>query len=160
VPCNLSAHDGRQTTSHSFVVDAWSDRNDLGDGAAAKKLASSAPMVFTFDDLGFSRGLAFDRFEAADVAPGWVSITAQPTNATLYQQAKEVTWVGFAPPAETDVVGGGGGGALPAFTLNEAASGIADQYTTRSQPGGTSAFFSVSQPGVHFVGIYGAWNGR
>ena len=25
VPCNLSTHDGRQTTSHSFVVDAWSD---------------------------------------------------------------------------------------------------------------------------------------
>lgn len=144
-------HGGGQTTAHSFVVDAWTDRNDLGDGTAARKLASSAPMVFAFDDHGFSRGLAFEQFEAVDVAPGWVRITAQPTNATLARQAKLVTWTGFGPP----LVSAPG---LPAFTLDEPLMG--DQYTTRSQPNGTSALFSVSQPGVHFVGIYGAWNGR
>lgn len=149
-------HGGQQITSHSFVVDAWSDRSDLGDGATAKKLATSAPMIYTFDDRGFSRGLAFDQFKAIDVEPGWVSVTAQPTNATLYSDAKEVTWVGFGPPAETGVEGSD---ALPVFTLNEGLSGLADQYTTRSQPNGTSAFLSVSQPGVHFIGIYGAWNG-
>jgi hypothetical protein len=166
VPCNLSLHDGEQRTSHSFVVEAWTDRDDLGVWPAERKgrmLATSNALTYTFDDAGFSRGLSFDKFKATDVAPGWVSIVAEPNNATIYAQAKQVTWTGFAPPPEPPVgaattEGDKKGGALPVFTLNEAVMG--DQYTTRSQPAGTSAVFSVSQPGIHFVGIYGAWNGQ
>eukprot|EP01047_Picozoa_sp_COSAG01_P079993 COSAG01_NODE_15385_length_1344_cov_1.915663_1_plen_215_part_00 len=65
VPCNLSkAGRGRTITTNSFVVEAWSDRNDLGDNSSsaasspvAKLLASSPGMTFTFDDRDFSHGL-------------------------------------------------------------------------------------------------------
>jgi hypothetical protein len=90
VPCNLSLHDGEQRTSHSFVVEAWTDRDDLGVWPAERKgrmLATSNALTYTFDDAGFSRGLSFDKFKATDVAPGWVSIVAEPNNATIYAQA-------------------------------------------------------------------------
>ena len=57
VPCNLSGQgeDGARTTN-TFVVEAWTDRSDLGDGGNAKLHSSSAPMEFVFDDQGFSKG--------------------------------------------------------------------------------------------------------
>ena len=90
--CNLSMHDGRQTTAHAFVVEAWSDRNDLGDKAAAKLLSTSKPMTFSFDDRGFNRGLVYE-LKAMDVAgaPGLVALSAQPNNATLGAMASLVT---------------------------------------------------------------------
>lgn len=146
VPANLSA----ESTSHSFVVEAWSDRNDLGDGAAAQLLASSAPMAFAFDDEGFSKSLGFDRFAVTSSAavPGMLTVTAQPTNATAMKMAKLITWYGFKPAARATT--GTAARALPTFTLDTNLDGY--QYTTREFPTPT-ANFSFSSPGVHFVGI-------
>eukprot|EP01045_Picozoa_sp_COSAG04_P002527 COSAG04_NODE_92_length_26689_cov_12.755434_12_plen_577_part_00 len=152
VPANLSA----EATTQSFIVEAWSDRNDLGDGAAAKLLASSAALAFAFDDKLFSKALGFDRFAVASPAavPGMLTVTAQPTNATAMKMAKLVTWYGFEPPAAGAAAAAG---SLPTFTLDTALAGF--QYTTREFPTPT-ANFSFSSPGVWFVGIYGAWNGE
>ena len=91
VPCNLSGQDsdGARTTT-TFILEAWDDRNDLGDGAGAKLLASSAPMVFVFDDLGFTKSLKFSHFvvHASTAVPGLLTVTAQPTNATAMTMAK------------------------------------------------------------------------
>ena len=66
VPCNLSSNITRTIRENSFIVEAWTDRNDLGDGSAATAtlLASSASMAFAFDDKGFSHGLQFDNFRS------------------------------------------------------------------------------------------------
>ena len=45
---------------------------------------------------------------------------------------------------------------MPSFELDTVALG--DQYSTRLFPTPT-ANLSFSGPGVHYVGIYGAWNG-
>eukprot|EP00040_Diaphanoeca_grandis_P028166 m.161880 g.161880 ORF g.161880 m.161880 type:complete len:971 (-) comp31257_c0_seq1:282-3194(-) len=163
VPCNLSG----SPTNMSFVVEAWSDRNDLGDGNNASLLASSAAMAFVFDDLGFSQSLKFDSFAVANSVrvPGLMTITAQPNNVTAYAMAKLVTWYGFtpiptAPTSErmTELRDGVANTVtFPSFTLNSQSLG--DQYTTREFPIPT-ANVSYSGPGVHFVGIYGAWNGE
>ena len=38
----------------TLIVEAWSDRNDLGDGAKATLLATSPRLAYTFDDKGFA----------------------------------------------------------------------------------------------------------
>ena len=124
VPCNLSA----PRTAQAFVVEAWSDRNDLSDGGAAKLLASSTPLTFTFDDQGFSKALKFQDFAAAGstLVPGMVTVTAQPSNATAMAMAKLVSWYGFTPlPAAASE----DNTALPKFGL--ATAFLGDQYTTR-----------------------------
>ena len=151
VPCNLSqAGGGRTVTMNSFIVEAWSDRNDLGDRSrvANKLLASSPSMTFTFDDQGFSHGLQFDQFSMRDGDPGQGTIYAHPTNDTLYGMAKLITWHGFLPiPGKSTPSRG-----LPMFSLDVTL--LASEYTTREfkQP---QVNVSYSQPGVHFIGIYG-----
>eukprot|EP01043_Picozoa_sp_COSAG02_P078858 COSAG02_NODE_17963_length_968_cov_1.696203_2_plen_169_part_01 len=116
VPCNLSA----PQTSQSFVVEAWSDRNDLSDGHLAKLLASSAAMTFSFDDLGFSKGLRFQNFAVKEstTVPGMMTITAQANNATTMAMAKLISWFGFNPvPAGDEDYAAD---ALPTFSLNTA----------------------------------------
>eukprot|EP01043_Picozoa_sp_COSAG02_P002325 COSAG02_NODE_54_length_43941_cov_54.857990_1_plen_317_part_00 len=155
VPCNLSA----PRSSQSYVVEAWSDRNDLSDGASAKLLASSSPMAFSFDDLGFSTSLKFEDFAVADSAsvPGMMTVTAQPNNATAFAMAKLITWYGFSPmPSATTGEQAVRDdlhkltSALPTFSL--ATSALGDQYTTREFPT-PSVNVSYSGPGVWFVGI-------
>ena len=157
VPCNLSSTAGRggrgrTVRNQSFIVDAWSDRNDLGDSGSAKLLASSPSMTFAFDDRGFSQGLQFDRFVMLDRDPGQGTIVAHPTNASLYSMAKLIMWHGFLPAA-----GKATGRGLPMFTLDVTL--LASEYTTREfrRP---QVNVSYSQPGVHFIGIYGAWSGQ
>ena len=61
----------RRPQNYSYVVEAWSARNDLGDvGTPARRLAASAPLLFRFDDLGFGSGLRFANFSATEHAPG------------------------------------------------------------------------------------------
>ena len=94
VPCKLSA----PRTSEAFIVEAWSDRSDLGDGStAAKLLASSPAMSFSFDDQGFSKGLKFEDFavEGSGSVPGMMTVTARPNNGTAMAMAKLVSWFGF-----------------------------------------------------------------
>ena len=153
VPCNLSAVvRARTVTKQSFVVDAWTDRNDLGDNSTAQLLASSPPMAFTFDDRGFSHGLQFDQFAVLDGDPGQGTVVAHPTNATLYNMAKLITWHGFLP-----AVGKATARGLPMFNLDVTL--LASEYTTREfkRP---QVNVSYSQPGVYFIGIYGAWSGQ
>jgi hypothetical protein len=166
VPCNLSA----SRTSQAFVVEAWSDRNDLSDGSAAKLLASSPAMSFSFDDQGFSKGLKFEDFavHGSVSVPGMMTVTAQPNNSTAMAMAKLISWYGFnpTPPVLGDSGAAGGDTAagegatadtMPTFTLSTAFLG--DQYTTREFPEPT-VNVSYSGPGVWYTGIYGAWNGQ
>lgn len=155
VPCNLSA----SSSSQSYVVEAWSDRNDLGDGVSAKLLASSSPMTFSFDDHGFSTSLKFEDFAVANSAsvPGMMTVTAQPNNATAFAMAKLVTWYGFnpMPTVATDKQSTRNElhqltSVLPTFSL--ATSALGDQYTTREFPT-PSVNVSYSGPGVWFIGI-------
>ena len=150
VPCNLSA----PRSTQSYVIEAWSDRNDLSDGASAKLLASSSPMTFSFDELGFSTSLKFQDFAVADSAsvPGMMTVTAQPNNATAFAMAKLVSWYGFNPmPSATAAEASHPlGSALPTFSLNTGILG--DQYTTREFPTPT-AHVSYSGPGVWYIGI-------
>jgi len=69
----------------TLVVEAWSDRNDLGNGTTAMLLASSSPLVFTFDDKGFSSKASFVNFTAVESALGSVTIAAQPEDTGFYQ---------------------------------------------------------------------------
>ena len=133
----------------SYVVEAWSDRTDLGPNAG-ELLASSAALRFTFDDGGFSCGLRFEHFAVEEHGPGRVTVSAMPSNASLYARAETVTWFGMRPrPAAAAP-------ALPSFSLDTMLVGA--DYSTRllSPPRITLAF---SSPGVHYLGIYGAWNG-
>jgi len=133
-------------------VEAWTDRTDLGDGAAASLLATSASMWFLFDDLGFSHGMQFDQFRMADRDPGQGTIFARPTNASMYSRmAKLLTWHGFLPAGK--VTGRG----LPMFSLDVTL--MAAEYTPREFPV-PQVNVSFSQPGVYFIGIYGAWSGQ
>ena len=157
VPCNLSINTTRTIINNSYIVEAWSDRNDLGDGAAAKLLASSVSMSFDFDDKGFSHGLQFDRFKMVDRDPGQGTIYAHPTavnegGSTLYEMAKLITWHGFLP-----IPGKVTGRGLPMFSLDVTL--MASEYTTREFPT-PQVNVSLSQPGVYFIGIYGAWSGQ
>jgi hypothetical protein len=126
-------------------VEAWSDRNDLGDGAKAAVLATSAPLTFTYDDKGFSSAASFVNFSAVETQFGSVTITAKAGNNLTSANAKLITWYGYLPTP----TGG--------FSLDTAILG--DQYTTREYPT-PEVNVSFSQPGVHYVGIYAAWNGQ
>jgi hypothetical protein len=148
VPVNLT---GAQTTT-VYVVEAWTDRSDLGVAVPpARLLATSATMLFSFNDLGFSTGLQFHHFEASEVAPGWLTVRAQPSNASVFRLAKSVTWAAFQPTGQANARG------RPLFSLDTAL--LNDKYRTREfpQPAINASF---SQPGLYFLGIYGAWNGE
>eukprot|EP01050_Picozoa_sp_SAG11_P005253 SAG11_NODE_362_length_10182_cov_9.886641_10_plen_813_part_00 len=142
--CRASQH------KYSYTVQAWSDRNDLGDpSSTATLLASSAPLDFIFDDAGFAHGLRFTNFTATEHQPGHVTISCLPTNATLYNMASQIAWFGFRVVAERS-------SALPMFRIDE---DLLDAvYSTRlvSPP---RVSISLSLPGVYFVGMYGAFNG-
>jgi hypothetical protein len=133
----------------SFVVEAWSDRNDLGGPGTPALLAQSAPLLFEFDDRHFASGLRFLNFSAVEHAPGHVTISCLPNSATLYAMAEQITWFGYG--VATDPPTG-----LPTFTIDERlADGV---YSTRlvSPP---SISVSLSSPGTYYVGMYGAFNG-
>ena len=67
-----------------------------------------------------------------------------------------VTWFGFKPlPQPND--GPPSSATLPSFSLDTNLLG--GQYSPRQFPI-PAVNFSVSRPGVYFVGIYGAWNGE
>lgn len=68
----------------SFVVEAWSDRNDLGGPGTPALLAQSAPLEFHIDDGGFASGLRFVNFSAVEHAPGHVTISCLPNSPALY----------------------------------------------------------------------------
>ena len=77
--------DAAPGTNITLVVEAWSDRNDLGDGSKAELLATSAPLTFTYDDKGFSSKASFVNFAAVQTAIGDVTISAQPADTGFYQ---------------------------------------------------------------------------
>jgi len=119
VPVNLT---GEQTLT-SYVVEAWTDRSDLGVTApAARLLATSAILSFSFDDLGFSRGLQFHNFSVSEVAPGWVTVRAQPSDAQMFRLAQSVTWAAFQPTSHVNSRG------RPLFSLDT--SLLNDKYDT------------------------------
>ena len=154
VPGNLTG-----VQSHTFVVEAWTDRSDLGDdGDSAKMVGTSDTMTYSFDDKGFAESLGFDQFHAIDLEPGLVTVTARPTNKTAFQLAKLVSWFGFkaAPPPPPAHAMGGLSSELPTFTLSVDTLGA--QYPTRLMPS-PAVNVSYSSPGAYFLGIYGAWNG-
>ena len=128
----------------TLVVEAWSDRNDLGDGAKADVLAASAPLTFVYDDKGFSSAASFVNFSAVETQQGSVTITAEFGNPLTSANAKLISWYGYLPTPT-------------GFSLDTAILG--DQFTTREYPT-PEINVSVSQPGVHFFGIYAAWNGQ
>ena len=69
--CEFAAGCVQSRHNYSFVVEAWSDRNDLGGpGALPVLLAQSAPLGFHFDDRHFASGLRFMNFSAAEHGPG------------------------------------------------------------------------------------------
>ena len=154
--------DARPGANITLIVEAWSDRTDLGDGSRASLLASSEPLTFTSDDHGFASQIHFGHFTAIENNIGTVTIRAKPANQTWYGMAKLITWFGYVltgssdgdTAAESDT---SGSRLLPAFSIDPNALG--DQYTTRefSPP---EINVSYSQPGVHFLGIYSAWNGE
>ena len=129
----------------TLVVEAWSDRNDLGDGAKAAVLAASTPLTFVYDDKGFSSAASFVDFSAVETQQGSVTITAKFGNPLTSASAKLISWYGYLPTP----TGG--------FSLDTAILG--DQFTTREYPT-PEINVSFSQPGVHFFGIYAAWNGQ
>ncbi len=160
--------DGRPGASITLIVEAWSDRTDLGDGSSASLLASSDPLTFTFDDHGFASQIHFGNFTAIENNIGTVTIAAKPADQTWYAMAKLITWYGYVLTGSTGIGGNGGNvlagesdkpgsRLLPAFSIDPNALG--DQYTTRefSVP---QINVSYSQPGIHFLGIYSAWNGE
>lgn len=71
--------------------------------------------------------------------------------------AKLVSWYGYLPAPSAAADSTSAENKLPTFTLDTALVG--DQYFTREFPK-PSINVSFSQPGVHFVGIYSAWNGE
>jgi hypothetical protein len=152
VPVNLT---GGGRAQLKYVAEAWSERSDLATVAGAppaRLLATSAVMTFSFDDRGFSAGLHFQNFTATDLAPGWVTVRAHPSDAALYSLAKSVTWAAFQPTGRTNTSTG-----RPLFALDTALQD--SKFTTREFPH-PEINVSWSQPGVYYVGIYGAWNGR
>eukprot|EP01050_Picozoa_sp_SAG11_P043758 SAG11_NODE_20902_length_436_cov_0.759644_1_plen_84_part_10 len=64
--------DARPGASVTLVVEAWSDRTDLGDGSGASLLASSKPLTFTSDDHGFASQIHFGDFLASETTIGTV----------------------------------------------------------------------------------------
>lgn len=77
--------DAAPGTNITLVVEAWSDRNDLGDGSKAELLATSGSLTFTYDDKGFSSKASFVNFTAVQTAIGDVSISAQPADTGFCQ---------------------------------------------------------------------------
>ena len=152
VPVNLT---GGGRAQMRYVVEAWSERGDLVAGPVpvppARLLASSAVMTFSFEDRGFS-GLHFHNFTVTAVTPGWVTVRAQPSDPALYRLARSVTWAAFQPTGRANA-----SSLRPLFSLDTAQ--LNDKYTTREFPH-PEINASWSQPGVYYLGIYGAWNGR
>lgn len=189
--------DAAPGTNITLVVEAWSDRNDLGDGSKAVLLATSGTLTFTYDDNGFSSKASFVNFTAVQTALGAITLSAQPAENGFYKyvasvprqrkcyvvdmrqghctlhtahcnncsatfastrcvdrDAKLVSWFGYQPASSAPA---SGEDTLPAFTLDTGLVG--DQYFTR-EFAAPSINISFSQPGVHFVGIYSAWNGE
>eukprot|EP01052_Picozoa_sp_SAG31_P027229 SAG31_NODE_2531_length_5555_cov_4.715909_1_plen_952_part_00 len=157
--------DARPGSTVALVVEALSDRTDLSDGSRASLLASSEPLNFTFDDHGFASQIHFGNFTAVENNIGTVTIRARPASQTWYAMAKLITWYGYVltdsngsgdnvPAAQSDT---SGPRLLPAFSI--APNEFGDQYTTREFPL-PEINVSYSQPGVHFLGIYSAWNGE
>jgi hypothetical protein len=136
-------------SSITLVAEAWSDRKDLGDGSAAQLLASSDPLTFTFDDLGFAEQASFVNFSAKEKAPGWVTIHAQPADDRWYSMVKLIDWSGYeqTPGHSTTSLMDS---ALPTFSGNSGLLG--DVYTT-SEFTTPSVNVSYSRPGVRFVGL-------
>ena len=143
---------GCRTAQHnySYKIQAWSDRNDLGDPkTTASLLASSHPLTYIFDDEGFASGLRFRNFTAREHAPGHVTISCLPNNATLYDMTETIPWFGFRVLAQPP-------SGPPTFRIDE---DLLDAvYSTRlvSPP---RVSLSLSLPGVYYVGMYGAFNG-
>lgn len=108
-------------------------------------LAASAPLTFVYDDKGFSSAASFVNFSAVEDQQGSVTITAKFGNPLTTANAKLISWYGYLPTP----TGG--------FSLDTAILG--DQFTTREYPT-PEINVSFSQPGVHFFGIYAAWNGQ
>jgi hypothetical protein len=150
--CEFAAGCDQSRHNYSFVVEAWSDRTDLGEpGPPGVLLAQSAPLAFHFDDRGFANGLRFTNFTATEHGPGHVTIGCLPMHGAeaLYAMAELVTWFGYrvhtTPPA-----------GLPTFTIDEVLEdGV---YSTRlvSPP---RVSLTLSSPGTYYVGMYGAFNG-
>ena len=144
-------------TVNTFVVEAWSDRNDLGDGAQAQLLAVSAPMTFTFDDGGFAKNLDLGEFTARSLGPGEVMISAHPVDNDALKQAELITWSGFEVSGTTTA----GNVTRPKFTFSEGL--LFDNFTPRQYPATSDRFIhinaSFSQPGVYFIGMFAVWNG-
>ena len=135
----------------------WPTRGSCPPRNTSRLVAASGPMEFTFDEKGFNKNLGFTNFTASDLAPGFVHIVAQPTNKSAWDLARLVTWYGFRPSAGFIPTDAPSSIRLPAFGLQTSLLGA--QQTTRGVRT-PSVKLSVSQPGIYFVGIYGAWNGR
>ena len=93
--CEFAAGCDQSRKNFSFIVEAWSDRNDLGGPGTPVLLARSAQLNFHFDDLGFSSGLRFTNFTAREHGPAHVTISCLPNSATLYAMAELITWFGY-----------------------------------------------------------------
>ena len=147
--CEFAAGCNPSRKNYSFIVEAWSDRNDLGGPGKPELLAQSLPLKFHFDDLRFASGLRFTNFTAREHAPGHVTISCLPNSETLYAMAEVITWFGY--DLETNPPNG-----LPTFSIDER---VADgSYSTRlvSPP---SISVTLSSPGTYYIGMYGAFNG-
>ena len=93
-------------------------------------------------------------FTAIETQIGSVMISAVPEDPAWFANAKLVTWYGYLPVAASGPPHGAPH--LPGFSLDTAILG--EQYFTREFPK-PSVNVSFSQPGIHYCGIYGAWNG-
>ena len=108
------------------------------------------------------RQFQFENFRCrmVDRDPGQGTVYAHPVEVpavnedgtSLYSMAKLITWHGFLP-----IPGKVSGRGLPMFSLDVTL--MASEYTTREFPI-PQVNVSFSQPGVYFIGIYGAWSGQ
>jgi hypothetical protein len=141
--CVLAHH------NYTYVVEAWSDRSDLGDGASATLLAASPPLLYTYDNHGFASGLRFGNFTASEHAPGHVTVACLPNSPALFAMVGQIVWFGYRVASEPAA-------GLPTFSIDEdAVDGV---YSPRlTSPPRISVSYSF--PGVYFVGMYGAFSG-
>ena len=93
--CEFAAGCDQSRKNFSFIVEAWSDRDDLGGPGTPVLLAQSARLRFHFDDLGFASGMRFTNFTAVEHGPAHVTISCLPNSATLYAMAEQITWFGY-----------------------------------------------------------------
>lgn len=145
-------------TVNTFVVEAWSKRNDLGDGGDALLLGTSAPLRFSFDDRGFAAGVDLGEFRATTLGPGEVTISAHPVKNEAFGMVEVITWSAFRPTGTTTV----GNTSRPAFTFDEGL--LFEDFSPRQYTEAAPEHFihlnvSVSAPGVYFIGVFAVWNG-